>query len=46
MVITDGTYEKLIEDDVSAVISRLGKQKEADTEQLLRLLDALREKIT
>lgn len=45
VVITDGTYGKLVEDDVSAAISRLGKQKEADTAKLLRLLDQLRDQI-
>lgn len=46
VVITDGTYGRLVENDVSAVIARLGKQKEAEPAQLLRLLDALREKLS
>lgn len=46
VMITDGTYGRLVEDDVSAVIARLGKGKEAETADLLRLLDAFKEQLS
>ncbi|MCE7861293.1 MAG: site-specific integrase [Chloroflexi bacterium CFX2] len=46
VTITDGVYGNLVRDDVRTVISRIGKQKEADTAELLRLLDALKAQIS
>lgn len=44
--ITDGKYGNLVRDDVRSTIFRLGKQKEADTAQLLRLIDMLKAQLT
>jgi integrase len=46
IIITDQVYSGLKTDQVQTTIASLGKQKEADTAELLRLLDALRAQIT
>lgn len=45
-IITDQVYSALTNGQVQTTIASLGKQKEADTAQLLRLLDALRAQIS
>lgn len=45
-IITDQVYSALTNGQVQTTIASLGKQKEADTAELLRLLDALRAQIS